>query len=217
MSGCRSYHERAHHCRWSDRVSLCFSIYRVRLTFLATPATFLDPVTLELPASPSVVTEPLVFTEIYHTALPPSSFRMSSVHTTSSTLSTRVVTLTEMLLSATTVSSHLARVQDILTNRTQHSSRRCSSRFIMYRPRTRRRSLHPFPNIFPLRSNLIFPLRIRRSRWIRWFKSISQCRYEARMGYEVPRFCWYCLRRCCCGYGHDCLEGIVRDKRTIEK
>jgi hypothetical protein len=162
-----------------------------------------------------VVTVLQVFTETSHTVLPQSSSHMSSVHTMSSTLSIRAVTLTETLLSATTVCYQFILVDFILTNRTQHGSRCRRSRIIMYRSRTCRRSLHSISNFLPIRPNLILSLRVRWSRWIRrirWFQPITQCRYEAWMGYEVPRFGRYCFRRCCCGYGHGCLEGMLKEK-----
>lgn len=170
--------------------------------------------------SPLVVTVPLVSMDLSHTVPPPSSSHMSLAHTTNLTPSTQVVTSTETLLLATIVSCSLNRVKAILTNRSQHGSRRRISGIIMYRPRTRWRSLHSFPNFFPLKANLFISLRvrwIRRVRWIKWLQPIPKCRYEARMGYEVSCFRWFGFRRCCCGYGHGCLKRVGLDQWTIEK
>jgi len=186
----------------------------------ATHVTYLDPVTLELLASPSAVTAPPVSMDLSHTVPPPSSSHMSLVHTTNSTLSTQVVTLTGTLPLATIVSCSFNRVKAILINRTQHGSRCRISRIIMYCPRTRWRSLHSFPNFFPLKANLFISFRvrwIRRIRWIKWLQPIPKCRYETRMGYEVSCFRWYCFRRCCGGYDHGCLKRVGLDKWTIEE
>jgi hypothetical protein len=98
------YVQRAQH-RWPvDRACLFILASVFELTLSAMLANSSVPATLVPLVILSVETVLLVSTEIWHTVLLLSSCPTSSVHTTSSTPLTRVVTLTETRPSARTVS-----------------------------------------------------------------------------------------------------------------